>query len=178
MRCLSSARFNLLADILRQGVAVATPDSAELGSGEYVDQQDPLTHQIVRVWVPSTDNITTPSVDESIGGTVPCMVRGIIDGGIRVAGTTERFGEIYENIDYARMWLPSSFVITKRDRITNIRNKQGIILWKDEETYTPTSGNYRSTVFDVLGITPIIDAFGQHVENVAMLQKAEVYANG
>jgi hypothetical protein len=52
------------------------------------------------------------------------MARGIIDGGIRVAGTTERWGETYVDIDYCRIEFPSRIILSKRDRVTNIRNRQ------------------------------------------------------
>ena len=181
MRCLTSARFNMTADILRQGVDAATPtpdpDNTEYGSWQY--QQDPLTHQIVREWVPSpivADDPSTPTVDEARVLTVPCIARGIIDGGIRVAGTTERFGEQYQGVDFVRITFPANVVITSRDRITNIRGANGEILWLDEEVDPMDSANWRATVFDVLGVSPVPDPFGQLIEQTALLTKSEVYS--
>lgn len=175
MRCLSSAKFTMMADILRQGSqgVLGLPSVIDpTTGGSYVEQQDPLTHEIVRKWVPAInvpDNINTPNVNESTLGSIPCEVKSIIEGGIRVAGSTERWGELYENVDYVRMRFSPKYFISKRDRITNIRNKKGVI-WVDEET------GLRPTEFEVLGVQPVTDAFGNHVENVAMLQKAEVYS--
>ena len=176
MRCLTSARFNMFADVLKQGQNAPPPDNPEYG--QWVEQQDPLTHEIIRVWQPfevTPDNPATPE-DETSFLTVPCIARGIVDGGIRVAGTTERWGELYENVDYVRMVFPPNFVITKRDRITNIRNRKGQILWKDEETDPTATSGWRSTIFEVMGVTPVPDPWGNHIENVAMLSRAEVYA--
>lgn len=175
MRCLTSSRFNMFADILRQGTPTPPPSDANEEFGHWEEQQDPLTHEIIRVWVPATDvpdNPATPE-DESLG-TIPCIARGIVDGGIRVAGTTERWGELYQSVDYVRMVFPKGYALTDRDRVTNIRDKYGNIIWLDEEVDVPGQ-TYRATVFDVLGVTPIPDPFGRHIENVAMLQKAEAY---
>lgn len=182
MRCLTGARFNMVADILRQGQDGTLPDTDEYG--EWVNEQDPLTHEIIRVWVPivtNPDDPSTPTIDEEILLSVPCMARGIVEGGIRVAGTTERFvGEgqtaLYESVDYIRLWFPANYVVTKRDRITNIRNRWGQILWKDEETDPDATAGWRATEFEVLGVTPLPDYRGKLLENMALLQKAEVYS--
>jgi hypothetical protein len=105
------------------------------------------------------------------------MARGIIDGGIRVAGTTERWGETYVDIDYCRIEFPARVLVTKRDRITNIRNRKGQILWLEEELGPDGEGKFRATVFEVLGVTPVVDPFGNHTSNVAMLERAEVQQN-
>ena len=158
--CLTSARFNMKATLLSQGVT--QPDT----EGHWVEKQDPDTGEITRVWTVDTDQ-TTPG-DQVVE--IPCIVRGIVDGGIRVAGTTERYtpSGIYENIDYAKMSFPKGYVVTKRDRITNIKNAQGEIIWKEEEF------DSSATVFEVMGVTPILDPFGTHIENMALLQRAEV----
>lgn len=165
-------------DILRQGyVAPPTTDPDAPVEGTYTNEQDPLTHEIIRVWKTTDiieDNPLTLDVNEANFLTVECLARGIMEGGIRVQGTTERFGELYENVDYVRIWIPSRHVVTKRDRITNIRNKQGQILWKDEETNPYATNGWRATEFEVTGVTPEIDPFGRHTANVLMVQKAEV----
>lgn len=145
--------------------------------GTWEDSQDPLTGEIVKVWEPHVDSynnyedyfmppgprsVSTVSVNKDI----PCIARGIVDGGIRVAGTTERFGENYENIDYVKLWIPANVIVTKRDRITNIRDRTGRVRWLDEEFYDPTDpdSSLRATVFNVNGVTPLFDAFNNVVE--------------
>lgn len=151
--------------------------------GEWVQNQDPLTHEIVRVWVPTKkpdygyDGIPGTADDGvEINTTVPCLARGIVDGGIRVAGTTERFGDSYENIDYIKMWIPSHIRISKRDRITNVADPRGRILWRDEEFANPLDPDdiAQATVFNVNGVTPLLDAFNRHVESFVLLQRASV----
>lgn len=164
--CLTSARFNMKADILKSGTAAPVdPDSPD---GEWVLEHDPDSNEIIRVWVPS-DNPDTPE-DESGGTqkTFKCVARGIVDGGIRVAGTTERFSEMYEGVDYVKIWFPANVVITRRDRVTNIRTKGGQVLWREEERT-----DRAPTVFSVVGVTPIIDPFGKHIESTALLERVE-----
>lgn len=169
------------ATILRQGELAPEPENVDdPPEGTWVSEQDPLTHEIIRVWHPVEvvpDDPSTPDVNEQSLFSTPCMARGIMEGGIRVAGTTERWGDTYENIDFIRLWTPPHIVLSKRDRVTNIRNSKGQILWKDEETNPLATSNWRATQFDVLGVTPEVDAFGVHTANVAMCEKAEVHVD-
>lgn len=146
--------------------------------GEWVKSQDPLTNDIIRIWVPyDVPHVPDPNNPTGVRvlGNIPCVARGIVDGGIRVAGTTERFGDTYENIDYVKMWVPSSVFISKRDRVTNIRDPQGRIKWVDEEFIDPRETDLpAATVFNVNGVTPLFDAFNQHTENFVLLERAAV----
>lgn len=148
--------------------------------GTWVDSQDPLTGEIVRVWKPY-DNPVTPTNEDTLNiGTIDCLARGIVDGGIRVAGTTERFGDTYANIDYVKLWTPAKTKISKRDRVTNIRDaKTGKVFWVDEEFVDPrTTDTPAATVFNVNGVTPLFDAFNRHVENFVLLERVEFSAQG
>ena len=168
MQCLLSARYVLKADILRQSESGEPVNLSEQGSWQ--DDQDPLTGAPIRVWVPLTDD-SDPSAPTVYS--IDCMANGIIDGGIRVAGTTERFEADYQSIDYVRMFFGPQHILTKRDRVTNIRNKMtGQIIWMDEEL-DAVNGLYQATVFDVDGVTPIVNPFGRHIENFANLKRAE-----
>lgn len=165
MVCLTSARFNMKADILRQTVNNDPVNTA----GEWVNQQDPESGEIIRVWSSvTTDDPDTPE-DDVKQATFRCLARGIIDGGIRVAGTTERWSEAYENVDYVRIWFPAGVRISKRDQITNIRGSNNQVIWREEEE--PDSP---PSVFSVTGVTPIVDPFGRHIENMALLERAEI----
>lgn len=166
MACLTSARFNMKADIL-------LPTS---GSGEVIDEpnewiltQDPDSGEIIRGYRAPVDNPATPTEDESaLLGTFKCMARGIVDGGIRVAGTTETFTEIYDNVDYVRIWFPASVILTKRHQVTNIRDGKGNIIWREEEI-----PGAPPTIFNVKGVTPMPTPFGKLGEKVAMLERAD-----
>lgn len=158
--CLTSARFNMKADILRSGTV---SENTEI-PGEWVVEHDPDSNEIIRKWVQVEDDPDTPEIEglESFR----CIARGIVDGGIRVVGTTERFSELYEAVDYVRIWFPARTPITRRDRITNIRGPKGNILWTEEERT-----DRAPTVFNVVGVTPLPDPFGNHTESMALLER-------
>lgn len=161
--CLTSARFNMKADILRSG----TVTESETEPGEWVISHDPDSNEIIRKWVPSeTDDPDTPEVEglESFR----CMARGIVGIGVGGAGTTEKFSEVYDSTDYVRIWFSSKVKINRNDRITNIRDRKGNIIWREEERTDDAP-----TVFNVLGITPIPDPFGMHNESTALLERVE-----
>lgn len=164
--CLTSARFNMKADILKSGTL--EPDVDDTEDGEWVLKHDPDSNEIIRVWVPSGDNPDTPEVEHNILRSFKCLARGIVDGGIRVAGTTERLSELYEAADYVRIWFPANTPINRRDRITNIRNRNGQIIWREEERT-----DLAPTVFSVVGVTPLPDPWGKHTESVALLERVE-----
>lgn len=166
MLCLTSARFNMKADVLRQ----TAPDNTPIDqTGEWVSRQDPETGEIIRVWEPNTGTTDDPSTPADEGlETFNCIARGILDGGIRVAGTTERWNEIYDAVDYVRITFPARVRLSRRDRITNIRDNKGNIIWREEER-----ADQAPTVFEVTGITPVVDPFGRHIENMALLERAD-----
>lgn len=187
--CLTGARFTMKATLLHQNDDFnpypVDPDTY----GVWTNSQDPLTGEIVRVWVPyvkTPNNPTTPE-NELTYQEIPCIARGIVDGGIRVAGTTEWFGsEDYRSIDFVKMWVPPHLNITKRDRITNIKDKQGRIMWRNEEfePISPTrpidlsdpdtyNANVKATMFNVNGVTPLFNAFNDPVEQFVLLENAE-----
>lgn len=171
-KCLTGARFTMNAELLKwSGITVPRPDDVAQ-EPVWSTYQDPITKEILNEWVP-VDSNNVPITDATTPvTTIACLARGIVDGGIRVAGTTERFGDTYENIDFVKMWVPANVVLNKRDRITNIRDKQGgRVIWIDEEYDT---GN-RPTIFNVNGVTPLFDAMNRHTENFVLLEKAEDY---
>lgn len=166
MRSITNAKYHMVCDVAKpQGATDANPD------GTWEMRSDPETGDIIRIWVPATEDNPATVPDEGAGyKDMPCVIRGVIDGGIRVAGTTQRFSEIYENIDWVRIWFPPQYHVTKRDRITNIRDlKTGKVMWIEEEV----DGN-PATTFSVKGITPTQGPFGRHVENVGLLERTEV----
>lgn len=161
MSCLLSSRFNMRATVLRQ----SGTNPQENPGGHWETVQDPDSGAIKRVWVPDEDS-DTPGNQTLV---INCMVRGVTNGGIRVAGTTQRYSEIYENIDWATFVFPRNVILSKRDRITNVSNSKGQLIWKEEEIEGAPA-----TVFIVMGVTPVIDPFGNHIENTALIQRAQV----
>lgn len=184
MRCLTSARFNMSALILSQNANIPDDNNPQTGTpnGHYEYQQDPDSGAMIRVWVAVPDDVPEPPsaiIDPVNGGMMEgtrfkCMARGFTDGGIRVAGTTERWssrGDI-DTVDFITIKFPAFVVLTRRDRVTDIRNNKNVLLWKEEEY------DDKPTIFEVNGVTPILDPFGNHIENSALLQRAEVQKIG
>lgn len=100
--------------------------------------------------------------------TIRCSAETIDSDGIRVVGTSERFGNLYENIDY--VYLITSKALSRSYRISNIRpTRSGLAAWKEDElSGTP------ATVFNVNGSAPVVDPFGRIIEHKTLLQRAEV----
>lgn len=146
--------------------SAVTLDAKSVGQWKYI--QDPISGAITRTWIEVTDDPTTQTDEYTEFHDVACAIRGVIDGGIRVAGTTERFGETYENIDWVKATFPPTINITKRDKVTNIRNAQGQVVWLNEES------NGKPTIFNVMGVTPVLDPFSRVIYNVALLERSEV----
>ncbi len=170
VQCLTSTRFSLFADVLKQADEFDyTSDLEEQGFHRV--KQNKRTGELEREWVPLVDE-DDPNGPKIVS--VKCDINGILDGGIRVAGTTERLENEYNNVDFAHMWYPKHYIITKRDRITNVRTaRTGEVIWQEEELDL-VDGKYPATVFNVLGVTPVKDAFGQWMENRALLARADV----
>jgi len=106
--------------------------------------------EIIRGW-----NISTVGV--------PCIARGISGGGIRVVGSTERFSDTHEDVEYVK--IQTGYNLSKRDRISNIRSKGGLLAWED---------NNIAIIFDVVGSTPVLGPFGNIIEYDALVTRAEV----
>lgn len=100
--------------------------------------------------------------------TIKCIVIPYLGGGIRGAGSTETFDDLYKNLDYAR--LKASTALGKRDRVTNVRNaKTGLVLWVDDES------DGLPTMFDVDGCAPIVNPLtGKPSEFLVTLSRSEV----
>lgn len=172
MRCLLAGRFSMQAELLHW-TGINEGDANDVTQGPFGTNvyQDPISGEILYDWKPTIDDPGTIEDEHALLSTFDCIARGIVDGGIRVAGTTERFGDTYENIDFVKLWTPATVIITKRDRITNIREAQtGKVIWNNEED------DGAPTVFNVNGVTPLFDAWNRHVENFVLLERANATA--
>jgi len=135
--------------------------------------QDPDSGAFERHWVLATnlgaDGIV--SGDDATSVVFPCRAKGFTDGGMRSVGTTERWSTrgFVQTIDTIQLKFPANFILGDRDRITNIKDKRtGRVLWTEE--------NGAASVFEATGTTPIIDPFGNVIENSALLNRAQVQA--
>lgn len=179
-KCIFGAKRSMTADILKSvylndGDEAADtptpPQDAGLGHWEY--SQDPDSGAIEKVWVGVVpDDPATPDIDESSSDyqlvDVSCEVRGVMQGGIRVAGTTQRFADTYDNVEWANATFAKDVNVAKGDKVTNIRNSKDVLIWRNEES------DGGPTTFNVMGVTPALDPFGNLTEWKALLQRTEV----
>lgn len=157
MICLSSTRFSMTATLINPSSVfedIANPAEAFEGS------QDPLSGEIVRKWDKKKVSKTKQ---------FPCLARGIVAQGIRGQGNTEDFGAIYASIEYVRIWLPPYVNLKKDDKITDIRDSTGQIVFMDEEYLKEP----RATIFNVEGVTPMMDPLNRMYEKWALLERAQ-----
>jgi len=167
--CLVDAKFNMTAKVLTP--LSATPDS----TGHYVNIQDEDTGEIKQVWV-ADQNASEAGEQARL---IRCMVRPVVTNGVTGGGTMETFTKdgLHEIMEFIHMKFPASEVITDSDRIVEIRNDKGVLLWAEEKSNNDPS-TFKPTIFDVVGVAPIIDPFGMHVENLAYLKRAGVQSSG
>lgn len=162
MGCLATAKMTMLVDIIKPSNA---PESTLSGDWEIV--QDPESGEVTRTWV--DDDPDTLTEEGHIIKNVPCIARAVLGSGLNNVGNTERFDEIYKNIEWVKMQVPPGYSITKRDRMTRIRDQKGNVIWTNEE-----ENDSPPTVFNVMGVTPIPGAFGDVVEYMVLLKRADV----
>jgi hypothetical protein len=146
----------MLADVLKHDSAPAE----EGGTWEWV--QDPDSGAMVQVWV---DNPDTPDVEGNTLVGVKCLATAATYGSVRAA---EKFGSEYLNEEWVKLAVSASTNITMRDKVTNIRTRKGEVIWSEEES------DGSPTIFDVFRVSPVLDGFGQVIEKVALLKRAEV----
>lgn len=162
MGCLTNTLYTMQADVMH---AVNAPGE-DSGGGSWVQNQDPISGELIETWVPDNPDTT----ETETADTIPCEARPVVGGGIRMSGSTESFGENYVNTDIIKMKVPKWVKISSRDRITNVRDaRTQEIIWKDEEYESGT----RATVFNISGVIPSITPLVGHVENILLLEKAE-----
>jgi hypothetical protein len=123
-------------------------------------EQNEDTGQVIRWWEIAKDKKGNPRE-------ISCIARGVTGGGIRVVGSTERWGGgEYSDVEWVKLWTRE--MVTKRDRIGNIRSKgRKVSDWRQGQ------GELDFIVFDVLGGTPIQDPFGRLVEYDVLLTRSE-----
>lgn len=140
----------------------------------------PITGEIIRDWEDAPEQDEDGStIDTETTLRFQCQARPIITGGLNSQGTTERWTTkgSFEDVDIIEIHIPKDRHLPKmfrdnkvefssRDRITDIRDSNGNLIWKEADG-TPT-------IFDIRGIAPSLDPFGFVVEYFAMLERSEI----
>ena len=99
--------------------------------------------------------------------TLPCSAKGTVsNSSSRTAGDKQVFSNKYVNDQVLQVRTATK--VTFREKITNIRNLDGTVIW--EEINFP---NNTATVFEVMGTTPITDPFGRVIAYNSSLKRSE-----
>jgi hypothetical protein len=117
------------------------------------DSQDPDTGSIKKEW--------------HFDRTVPCSAKGIISNSSSSrSGDKQIMSNKYTNDQILQ--IRTSDKITLREKITNIRDSEGTVIW--EELNFPTN---TPTVFELMGITPMTDPLGGVVGYNSTVKRSE-----
>jgi len=117
------------------------------------DLQDPDTGAIKKEW--------------QFDRTVPCSAKGIISNSSSSrTGDKQILSNKYSNDQILQ--IRTSDKITLREKITNIRDTEGTVIW--EELNFPTN---TPTVYELMGITPMTDPFGGVIGYNSTVKRSE-----
>lgn len=117
------------------------------------ESQDPDTGAIKREW--------------NYHRTVDCHAKGVISNSATTRSSDKQvFGNRYLNDQIIQVRTYQK--LTARDKITNIRDNNGNVIWA--EINFP---NETPTVFEVIGVTPITDPFGNVLGYNSSMKRSE-----
>lgn len=104
------------------------------------DSQDPDTGALIKEW--------------NYFKTLPCSAKGIVSNSTSTR-TNDRqiLDNRYRNEQFVQIRTVEKINI--RHKITNIRNKDNVYIWTELDYPSETP-----TVFEVVGVTPVMDPFG------------------
>lgn len=117
------------------------------------DSQDPDTGAIKKEW--------------NYQKTLPCYAKGVIsNSSTSRSGDRQTFDNRYENTQFIEV--RTSEKLNARQKITNVRSSNNEILWTELDYPQDTP-----TVFEVIGSTPLTDAFGNVLGYHSSMKRSE-----
>jgi hypothetical protein len=118
-----------------------------------VDMQDPNTGALKKEWI--------------FDRTVDCHAKGVISNSATSRSSDKQtFDNRYANDQVIQV--RTSGRVTAREKITNIRNRDGVNIWTEINFPSDTP-----TVFEIIGTTPITDPFGRVVGYNSSMKRSE-----
>lgn len=127
--------------------------SMKLDVYRQLESQDPETGAIKKEW--------------TYYKTVPCHAKGVVtNSATRGNSDVQTIGNRYLNEQLIQVRTLDKLTI--REKITNIRNKDGISIWTELDSPSNTP-----TVFEVKGTTPMMDPFGTIVGYNSIMKRSE-----
>jgi len=144
----------MTAKVLRSGGTPSVPDE---NGGSYIEYQDPATGEIIRDWHPDTD---AGEEDESY--IIDCYAAQATQS---LISNTERWGREYIDPNQLKLSYSPEVHLTKRDRVTEIRDKRtGNLVYVNDDLSAAT--------YNVEGLAVDNGPFGV-VGHIAFLFRAE-----
>ena len=117
------------------------------------DLQDPNTGSLVKQW--------------NYIKTIPCGAKAVISNSISTRSSDrQNISNTYKNEQFVQLRTVEK--INLRHKITNIRNKNNEQIWTELNYPTETS-----TVFEVVGTTPVTDPFGNIIAYNTIAKRSE-----
>jgi len=121
----------------------------------------------------NTQDINTGAIKKewSYIRTVPCSAKGIISKSSTTSGDQQVIGSRYS--DEQVLEIRTVDKITYREKITNVRDMNGNVLWKEIDYPSDTP-----TVFEIVSSTPVTDPFGSVLAYSSVAKRSENQAIG
>ena len=99
--------------------------------------------------------------------TVPCSAKGVISNSISTRSSDRQVIDTrYQNEQFIQV--RTSEKLNMRNKLTNVRTKNGTVIWSEINYPTETP-----TVFEIVGITPVTDPFGEIIAYNTMAKRSE-----
>jgi len=99
--------------------------------------------------------------------TLDCHAKGVISNSATTrSGDNQIFSNKYTNEQMIQVRTIDK--LTLREKVSNIRNSENIVLWTELDYPTDTP-----TVFELVGTTPITDPFGKVIGYNSTLKRSE-----
>lgn len=117
------------------------------------DSQDPDTGALKKEW--------------NYLNSLECYAKGVVSNSATTrAGDVQKFDNKYSNFQMIQIRTINK--ISLRHKITNIRNKNGEYIWTELDYPSETP-----TVFEVVGVTPMTDPFGETIAYNTIAKRSE-----
>lgn len=99
--------------------------------------------------------------------TLPCSAKGVVSNAASTRSADRQIiNNKYQNEQFVE--IRTTEKINNRHKLTNIRNKKGVVIWTELNYPTETP-----TVFEVVGVTPITDPFGEVIAYNTLVKRSE-----
>jgi hypothetical protein len=181
IKTINDVRYTMWATVIPKFTGtnqqILTPD-ATAPTGSYVKVQDPDSGEITETWVAGNTVTAPPGTPEYLHNVkqqleVPCYVRGFTNLGFRSSANREILlhGD-YTIIESVQFDYPADVKLDHQSLVTNIRSNEELDPTFANCIYKTETG--KPTVWEVQGITPVVDPFGYYLRNTTVLRRAEV----